>query len=380
MLILLSACTLSLDLVPHDEPTNYPDLPALDDALVDEMYRWDIVGLSACVVKDHRIAWCRSYGVADADAARPVTLHTPFMIASISKVFVAMAAHRAVEEGALDLEDRVADWLPYPLPAQAGDMRVWHLLTHTSGIDDDWGVLDEDVVHDRDATIDLDTYLQSYLSPDGSRYHERHVRQHEPGDHWRYSNVGYALLADVVQRATGEPFAAYTASRIFEPLGMASAAWFLADVSDPDALARPHEVVRGDARPLPHLGFPTWPDGQLRMHVEDLARFVVALTDGGSGIVPPERVVEMERSQVPHLGHGVWPVDHQGLGLLGFTVGDRALVGHGGTSTGIKSMMVYDPERAIGAVMLTNARGAGGLHPLKSSRAIVDHLLDATAL
>lgn len=376
---LLAGCQLDIDIEANPEDDGYPTLSALDEGIIDRMLRWDIPGASACIVKDAEIAWCQGYGVADAETGRPVSTQTPFMIASISKTVVAIAAMQAIESGDLSLSDPIAGLIDHDLPDDAGEITIKHLLTHTAGIKDNWSVLEEDEVYGKDSPIALGDYLESYLSPAGSRYEPGHVRGHAPGEDWRYSNVGYALLAQGISAATGQDFAAYTQENIFTPLEMSSAAWFLADVEDVDALARPHAVQWGQAEALPHKGFPTWPDGQLRLTAPDLAKLVAALMAGGGPLLPSSRVAEMEAVYYPELGFGAWPLEHQGLGLFGFALDDEVLLGHGGTSEGIKSMFMYDPEAGIGLVLLTNGDGAGGLHPLKSSRQILSEMRAAAS-
>ncbi len=163
-----------------------------------------------------------------------------------------------------------------------------------------------------------------------------------------YSNTGIALAASVVEAATGVPFETLSQRGLFAPLGMTHTGWFLRDFSDPTAVASPHSAA---GRPLPHYGYPTWPDGQLRASVKDTAQILALLMNGGRvgyrQLLRPETVEEMLRPQVPS-AH-----DPQGL----FVQWKRGLVGHRGGDDGVRTFVFFDPRTRVGAVVLVNQDG-----------------------
>jgi CubicO group peptidase (beta-lactamase class C family) len=152
----------------------------------------------------------RGYGLAVVEHGVGVTATTAFRLASVTKQFTAAAILTLVEEGKLYLDDRLG-YLLSDVPAYARDVRVRHLLSHTSGIPDYEPILasnDGPQVKDRDVLGLLHQASRLYFAP---------------GTAWRYSNSAYALLALIVERVSGERFASYLRRRIFDRAGMPTA-------------------------------------------------------------------------------------------------------------------------------------------------------------
>ena len=167
-------------------------------------------GASLVVVRGDTVVLARAFGLADVQGNVPVTTATAFRLASVSKQFTAAAILSLVEDGKLRLDDRLGDVLP-GTPSYAADVRVRHLLVHTSGIPDYESILgngDGPQVKDRDVLTLIGQAKALYFAP---------------GSTWRYSNSGYALLALIVERLSGERFAAYLRRRIFDRAGMPTA-------------------------------------------------------------------------------------------------------------------------------------------------------------
>src|SRR5690606_15351980 len=131
--------------------------------------------------------------------------------ASVSKQFTAAAVLLLAQEGKLSLDDLASRWLP-SLPPATRAVTLRHLLTHSSGVLDYEDLMAPDAtaqVHDADVLRLLEGEDRLYFAP---------------GSGYRYSNSGCALLALVVERASGERFADFLRTRIFEPLGMTAVA------------------------------------------------------------------------------------------------------------------------------------------------------------
>ena len=137
----------------------------------------------------------------------PPRLKTNYRLASVTKQFTAASILLLAEDGPLNLDDRGHKWLP-SLPKAAETVTIRHLLTHTSGLIDDEDVIPEIFaaqLDDADVLRLLETQDRTYF---------------RPGTGYRYSNSGYALLALIVQRASGKTFATFLGERIFQPLAM----------------------------------------------------------------------------------------------------------------------------------------------------------------
>ena len=167
-------------------------------------------GAAVVVARGDSVIFAAGYGLADVEHGVPVTPSTSFRLASVSKQFTAVAILALVEAGTLRLEDRLGDLLD-GVPTYARAVSVRHLLNHTSGIPDYEPLLESDAgpqLKDRDVLALLRRAKRLYFAA---------------GTSWRYSNSAYALLALIVERASGETFAGYLRRRVFDRAGMPTA-------------------------------------------------------------------------------------------------------------------------------------------------------------
>jgi CubicO group peptidase (beta-lactamase class C family) len=192
-------------------------LPAFAHQLTDQVDKlfaqWDkkdSPGCALAIIKDGKILYKRGYGMADLERDVPVTSESVFDIASTSKQFVAMSIALLAEEGKLSLDDDIRKHLP-EMPDYGKKITIRHLVHHTSGIRDYCGLM----------------YLAGM--PFENDYPEAQIieliaRQKalnfKPGDEHLYSNSGYFLLGEIVQRVSGKSLNEFTKERIFQPLGM----------------------------------------------------------------------------------------------------------------------------------------------------------------
>src|SRR6202021_1295455 len=176
------------------------------DALLRD-YAGDVPGAAVLVLRDGQPVVRTSYGLADLETGTPATPSTNYRLASMTKQFTAASILLLAEDARVTLDDRAHTWLP-SLPKAAETVTIRHLLTHTSGLIDYEDVIPETLaaqLHDADVLRLLETQDRTYF---------------RPGTGYRYSNSGYALLALIVQRASGMTFAKFLRERIFQPLGM----------------------------------------------------------------------------------------------------------------------------------------------------------------
>jgi CubicO group peptidase (beta-lactamase class C family) len=158
----------------------------------------------------------RAYGMANLEYGVPNTPETIFESGSVAKQFTSAAVVLLAQEGRLSLDDDVRRYLP-EVPDFGKKITIRNLLTHTSGLRDQWGLLSlkgappGSQVHTFNTVLDL-VSRQKALNFD-------------PGAEHLYSNTGYTLAAIIVQRVSGQPFATFTQERLFRPLGMTSTRW-----------------------------------------------------------------------------------------------------------------------------------------------------------
>ena len=179
------------------------------DAILGQYNRPGVPGASVIVLSRGKVAYERAFGSSDLETHTRATIHTDYRLASLTKAFTAMSIMLLVKDGKLHYDDRVIDVLP-GFPAYARDIRIRHLLTHTSGIVDY-----EDFVPDSQTTqLDDDDVLRLV--------HRTDTLNFAPGSAYHYSNSAYVLLGLIVQHVSGMPFPKFLHDRIFAPLHMDS--------------------------------------------------------------------------------------------------------------------------------------------------------------
>jgi CubicO group peptidase (beta-lactamase class C family) len=182
------------------------------DSLFAAHARADVPGYVLGVVRDGRLVFSRAYGSASLEHGVPLTTRSVFHLASLSKQFTGAAVALLVLEGKLSLEDPVQKYVPAVAKYGSG-LRIEHLVYMTSGIHEYTDVprlsgLPWHSFH----YFTTDEAIAAALRPD--------TLQFAPGTGWRYTNSNYMLLAEVVEAASGIPFAAFVEDRLLRPLGM----------------------------------------------------------------------------------------------------------------------------------------------------------------
>jgi CubicO group peptidase (beta-lactamase class C family) len=301
------------------------------DALMRD-YTGDVPGASVLVLRDGEPLVRASYGLADLEAHVPATATANYRLASVSKQFTAASILLLAEDGRLELDDRLRKWLP-SLPKGAERITIRHLLTHTSGLIDYEDVIPETFkpqLHDADVLRLLESQDRTYFAP-GSAY--------------RYSNSGYALLALIVERASGKTFATFLRERIFQPLGMSSTVAFEEGISTVSNRAFGYTQEQGrwgrtdQSQTSAVLG-----DGGIYSSIDDLAKWDAALYDGR--LLRPASLQAAfkpaTRTDDPEVEYGF------GWRITGETLW------HSGETMGFRNVIVRYPKRKLTVVVLTN--------------------------
>ena len=176
--------------------------------------------MAAILIRDGRIAWKTTFGLADLETHRAITLDTQFELGSVTKPFTAMAILILSEQGKLRLDDTLDKYCP-EFPAYARIIRIRDLLHHVSGLTD-YEMLMVGKIGDN-------FYRSSKGPPAPHEFTSAEVlktlsRQPElkfaPGSRFEYSDSGYEVLGQIVERVSGERYAEFLKERVFAPLGM----------------------------------------------------------------------------------------------------------------------------------------------------------------
>ncbi|MFN3212509.1 MAG: serine hydrolase domain-containing protein [Henriciella sp.] len=219
----LAACSGSGAQGTHDQ------VESVAQSFLDERMtvfdRVDAPGCTATLSRNGVTLASGAYGLANLDHDIPLSTDSVFRVASVSKQFTAFAILLLADDGALDLEDDIREWLP-ELPDYGHVVNILHLLEHSSGLPyyGDIGFPYEDVPDYIRASEGDDTSYGNPIFLSDSEFFERVLKvetlHYPPGEKSSYNNVGYYLLGKIVERASGQHLRDFAKERIFQPLGM----------------------------------------------------------------------------------------------------------------------------------------------------------------
>jgi len=333
LLILCLACTCAwLTSCGPTDPFHTP--PAELGLALDELGNGDIYSGVVLLAEGDSVVLERYYGLADVDTGVPISMETRFNLASMNKMFTAVATLQLRDGGKLNLSDYVGEHLPaYPDAVVRDSVTIEHLLTHTSGLGDYFNQKFE--FRDPDSTRTLQDYLELFA---GDPLNAR------PGEKFAYSNAGYIVLGLLLAEVTGTDYYNYIQQSIFEPLGMENSGWYHGDTIVPGiATAYVEQDSTGSWVPNHYLTMKGSSAGGGFSTAGDLLKFAVALRDGQ--LVSPTTLKEMTDD-----GKG----NGYGYGLSLRKLNDVMVYGHNGGFPGVAGEVDILPEKGIIAISLSN--------------------------
>ncbi len=322
-----------------------------EEYLQDEMDIQKIPAMSVLIFKEGTILYEHYFGDANLQQNIPLAENHPFLLASISKVITATALLQLYEAGQFSLDDNINDYLPFSvnIPNQSTDITFRMLLTHTSAIADG-SAIDDQYYYGEDPAITLRYFLENYLVPGGEFYNAyENFYNFEPGSRYEYSNEGNALIGLLVEEISGMDFNAYCKQHIFTPLAMNNSHWRLDEITG--TIVQPYDYTGGQYQPIEHYTFTDYPNGGLRSTGNDLFKFLSAFVQGGISngyqLLSESTIDAMITPQIPSIDKEV------GLHLFLMDPGNN-LWGHDGGEQGVSTIMAFNPDTKIGAIILTN--------------------------
>src|SRR5688572_3658853 len=317
----------------HPQPAADPRFDALVSVVEARMKEYGVPGVALGVVAGG-VASIRGLGITNVEDPLPVTAHTVFPIASISKTFAATAMMRLVEQGKVDLRAPVRTYIPTFKVRDEGasrDATVWHLLTHLGG----W----EGQVSGPDrGTATLENFVATTL-PDL-------MQVAPPGKAWSYNNAGFSIAGRVIEMVTGKSINVAMRELVFQPLGLEHAGTTAGDFIV-NRFAAGHTTRDGKStlnRPFtPSASVTTGGVGLCITDILTYARFHMG--DGtaanGERVLKRESLVQMRTPQSAKQS----TADSIGLGWHIRTVGPIRTYGHGGTLGGHILLLEIVPEQ-----------------------------------
>src|SRR3954452_23486730 len=210
LLAVIAAATAAATACAQATPSANSTTAAIDRVFKDWQSK-DGPGCAVGVSRDGRILYQHGYGMANLETGTAIGPASIFHVASVSKQFTATAIMLRAEDGKLSVDDNIRKYLP-EIPDYGTPITIRHLLTHTSGLRDQWALIglargrfEENRITEADV-MDI-VPRQKALN-------------FKPGSEYLYSNTGFTLLAVIVKRVSGESLKDFAARRIFKPLGM----------------------------------------------------------------------------------------------------------------------------------------------------------------
>jgi len=347
IVIALSACS-----TPPQKPSG---LARGDYAYTRQYITWlieqgmssdDVTGLSIALVDDQQVVWAQGFGYDDKAAAIKATPDTLYHLGSIAKVFTATAAMQLAEQGKLDIDRPLQDYLPeFSIKSRFGDTRgitPRNVMTHHSGLPGYWvrGMSERHPApFEQQVTAVRDEYVAT-----------------PPNTVFAYSNLGVSLLGAAIGEVSGDCYAGYMNRYLLQPLGMTRS----------EFAARIPGKAYKDGKEVEAIPLRDLPSSSLISSANEMTHFMRMLfADGnyeGRQIIRPETLREMFRVQNANV-----PLDFDfklGLGwmLSGVDVPRAGVVAsHGGTTLNYHTMLAILPEHKLGVVVLSNSANAQGL-------------------
>ena len=292
-------------------------------------YSGGVPGASVLVVRDGKVVVRKSYGMANLEERIAATPGTNYRLASVTKQFTAAAILMLAKGGKLSLDDPIAKYLA--LPGYANAITVRQLLTHTSGLFDY-----EDLIPPGTTRQLKDADVLEILKEDNPTYFP-------PGTRYRYSNTGYAFLALIVERVSGQRFADFLRENIFKPAGMHATVAFEEGISSVSQRAFGYSRSEsGWHRSDQSLTSAVLGDGGIYTSIDDLVHWIAWLDSGEFD----EALVPATATDDPTVRYGFgWRIsEHAG----------QRLVWHSGETIGFRNAIVRFPDRHLAVVVLTN--------------------------
>ena len=354
LIVLVIACVLVISIskisamkkvkknAPFEEFTAH-----LDQRITALMKEYGIPGVNIALIEKGQTTWTKAYGYADITAGRKMTTDTYCRVESISKSVTTWGIMKLVQEGKLDLDKPVQDYLKnWEMPQSkfaVEKVTVRQILTHTAGMP-----LGD--IFERFSPEEKIPSLKQSLS-------KHAVLMQEPGQSFFYSNTGYDLLELVIEEITGRDYATYMQDEVLEPVGMHQSSFNWSEDLQP-AVPVGYDL---EGNPVSVYVYPEKASGGLFSTVGDIATFVAAgmsnFAHTGSEVLTNESIKQMYTPMVKKIGAYSAVFDAYGFGhYMEILPNGQQAISHGGQGGGCMTHFHAVPETGDGIVILTNSQ------------------------
>ncbi|MFC6952599.1 serine hydrolase [Halorubellus litoreus] len=334
----------------------------VESFLDDQRVTHDIPGLSVAVLDRDDLLLTRGMGARDVESRAPATPDTLYSIASVTKPFTAVAIMQLVDRGDLALDDEIREYVDFWNDVPGDPITVHDLLSHSSGMPDDYAGTRQLLFNDALPTSPLVTRADEIRHANSAA--DRRITDH---DRLMYSNRGYGILGEILETVSDQTHTEYVESNIFEPLGMDRSQVGYGEISetaedsitgytieDGEPVATDHDL-QAEMRP-------PFAAGGILSSVTEVATLVrCLLNDGeldGERLLDADLVAAMASGQAPEVERLGGQRAGYGYGLrVSDFLGER-YVDHSGSAPGVSRAYVgYLPQRGIGVTLAVNTTG-----------------------
>jgi len=312
-----------------------PDANPLDSFIARYMKAMNAPGMTLALARRDGAPRIATFGYANLETHEAVTPDHLFQVGSISKSFVALTCLQLHDEGKLDLDKPILDYLPWlPIVAQHGTITVHHLLTHTSGLPDALGLL---------------------MSDSETRY----IQTYHPGEHFHYCNLGYCILGHLISKIDARPWSESLRRRVFEPLGMKASSAVIGGETQlrmarsylPKFDDRLHSRF-GEIAPTGYIVFDN-AAGSVTSTPGDMALYMQMLMKGGAGVISKDSFAKFTKPYIdaPDLS----PTSKYGYGIGVDHLDGHMILRHTGGMASFMSSITVDLDSGMAAFASINA-------------------------
>ena len=331
----------------------------------------EFIGMGVGVLRNGEINYVKGFGYSNLEEKKEYSTKSIQPVGSISKLFIGVAIAKAIEQGYFNLETNINDILPFSVHnphSSSSEIKVFHLVTHTSGISDsdlfwsncyfiqDSAALDNGTQHIKNIHLaragempSLKELISNYFKEDGKLYSIENFNGFEAGQNYEYTNVGSSLAAYLIEVETGISFKKFCEVNIFKPLKLENTSWQTPKIQEYMAT-----LYKDKNTPIPQFQLSSYPDGGLHTTVEDLTIFMKEMIKGYSGkskFMNKESFRLMFDKKFETLPSGYSPETNSGIF---WDWGKSGRLGHNGSDPGLFTDLSFDTKTKDGTIILFN--------------------------
>jgi CubicO group peptidase (beta-lactamase class C family) len=327
---------------------------------IDKLAAADAFSGTLLVAKDGKPIFKTVHGLASKAYKVPNRLDTKFSIASVGKIFTAVAIAQLAEQGKLSFTDTVGKHLPdYPNKEVAAKVTIHHLLTHSSGLGDTYSAK---YICRKGVLKQIKDWLPLFVD-------DPKPLAFEPGTRWQYSNQGFILLGAIIEKASGENFFEYVRKHIFQPAGMMSTDYYEGDRDTPnmamgytnfeDLGEDTYQFHLGERRNVSlYNGARGGPTGGAAATLDDLFRFSLALRE--NKLISARMLQLLTSSKILARKYDANQT-YWGYGFELELIDGQRVIGHGGGDFGVSSGIRWYPDSGNYTFVVLSNYDRGGI-------------------